>query len=227
MKRSLSALILIVIVSFMAAAISQAETAPTPGGFNYAIKLGVYTVQPGDTLWRIAERYRTTVVSLQDLNYLSGTMIYVGSQLTVPDRVTIQRISGAPAAQQPSQNQGAFAQEVFRLTNLERTKAGLAPFADDRALADVAQEKARDMQANGYFDHNSPTYGSPFEMMKRFGLTYSYAAENIAKGYTSPQSVVAGWMASSGHRANILDPNLTRLGVGVAGDIWVQMFRTP
>lgn len=143
--------------------------------------------------------------------------------MNVPTQVTLWRENGAP----PAPPAPSYSQEVLRLTNLERIRAGLAPLADDDALAKVAQEKARDMQANGYFSHTSPTYGSPFGMMRKFGVSYTYAAENIAKGYRTPAEVVAGWMGSSGHRANILNAKLSNLGVGVAGDVWVQMFRCP
>jgi len=85
------------------------------------------------------------------------------------------------------------------------------------------------MVKNNYFDHNSPTYGSPFEMAKKFGYSYRSFGENIAYGYTSPESVVKGWMDSSGHKANILNNGYTNIGVGTAKDAqgriyWVHMF---
>ena len=80
-----------------------------------------------------------------------------------------------------------------------------------------------------YFSHTSPTYGSPFDMMKSFGISYTAAGENIAKGQNSPQSVMNAWMNSSGHRANILNKSYNQIGVGVAKDsrgnlYWTQMF---
>ena len=82
------------------------------------------------------------------------------------------------------------------------------------------------MKDNGYFSHTSPTYGSPFDMMKSFGISYRSAAENIAKGQSTPQQVVNAWMNSQGHRANILNKNYTHIGVGYvkSGNIWTQMF---
>ena len=82
------------------------------------------------------------------------------------------------------------------------------------------------MLDNSYFAHNSPTYGTPFQMMKAFGLSFRTAGENIAKGYATPQAVVNGWMNSSGHRANILNANYTQIGVGYVaqGSYWTQMF---
>ncbi len=119
-----------------------------------------------------------------------------------------------------------FEQEVVNITNEERQKHGLAPLQVDGELSKVAREKSQDMAANGYFSHNSPTYGSPFNMMKSFGITYRTAGENIAKGQQSPEEVVNAWMNSEGHRANILNPNFTHIGVGFVeqGNYWTQQF---
>ena len=97
---------------------------------------------------------------------------------------------------------------------------------EDWQLSRVARYKSQDMRDRGYFSHNSPTYGSPFQMMKSFGISYRTAGENIAKGYKSPAEVVVGWMNSSGHRANILNPSFTHIGVGFEkdGNYWTQMF---
>lgn len=120
----------------------------------------------------------------------------------------------------------AYEQGVFDLTNEERVKNGLAPFKMDKALSDVAREKSNDMKQKGYFDHQSPTYGSPFDMMKQFGITYQSAGENIAMGQRSPEEVVQAWMNSPGHRANILNGSFTHLGVGYIenGNYWTQLF---
>ncbi|WP_047980776.1 CAP domain-containing protein [Ornithinibacillus contaminans] len=119
-----------------------------------------------------------------------------------------------------------FEQKVVELTNQERQKNGLAPLQMDTELSKVAKEKSRDMAANNYFDHNSPNYGSPFDMMKSFGITYRTAGENIAKGQSTPEQVVNAWMNSAGHRANILNGNFTHIGVGYVeqGNYWTQQF---
>lgn len=82
------------------------------------------------------------------------------------------------------------------------------------------------MRDNRYFSHDSPTYGTPFQMMKSFGISYRSAGENIAYGYSTPQSVVDGWMNSAGHRANILNSSYSRIGVGyvASGNYWTQWF---
>ncbi|MGJ3205168.1 CAP domain-containing protein [Geobacillus sp. FJAT-46040] len=130
------------------------------------------------------------------------------------------------AAPQKATGLNAYEQQVVELTNKERAKYGLPPLQVDLALSKVAREKSRDMAVNRYFSHNSPTYGSPFEMMKKFGISYTAAGENIAKGQRTPQEVVNAWMNSEGHRANILNKNFTHIGVGFEenGYIWTQQF---
>ena len=139
-------------------------------------------------------------------------------------------VQPAPAPQEkPAQSTSqlsAFEQQVVDLTNQERAKNGLAPLKVDLELSKVAREKSRDMSVNKYFDHNSPTYGSPFDMMKKFGITYRSAGENIAYGQRTPEEVVKAWMNSSGHRANILNSSFTHIGVGYVaeGNYWTQQF---
>lgn len=118
--------------------------------------------------------------------------------------------------------------QMLDMVNQERIKAGLKPLTWDADLANVAQVKAKDMSDNNYFDHNSPTYGSPFEMMKKFGISYRAAGENLA-GSSSVERAHVGLMNSEGHRKNILNPNFTHMGIGVEkstryGYIYVQMF---
>ncbi|RST59915.1 sporulation protein [Siminovitchia terrae] len=130
-----------------------------------------------------------------------------------------------PAEQQNSQL-SEYEQKVVELTNAERAKNGLAPLKVDAELSKVAREKSRDMSANNYFDHNSPTYGSPFDMMKKFGISYRAAGENIAQGQRTPEEVVNSWMNSSGHRENIMSKDFTHIGVGYVaeGNYWTQQF---
>ena len=137
-----------------------------------------------------------------------------------------------PGSVQKPQGTAAYARQILELVNEERKAAGLESLTLASKLSDVAQVKAEDMRDQGYFSHTSPTYGSPFDMMKQFGIVYRAAGENIAKGYTSPQAVMKGWMNSSGHRENILNGKFTQLGVGYCTDskgngYWVQMFIKP
>ncbi|UII58630.1 CAP domain-containing protein (plasmid) [Cytobacillus spongiae] len=140
----------------------------------------------------------------------------------------------APAANEQKQQQASeeagqlsqYEQKVVELTNQERAKQGLPALKVDPELSKVAREKSRDMQANNYFSHDSPTYGSPFDMMKQFGIQYNSAGENIAMGQTTPEEVVQAWMNSDGHRKNILSSNFTHIGVGYVenGNYWTQQF---
>lgn len=118
--------------------------------------------------------------------------------------------------------------EVFDLINAKRTAAGLSALKVDAELQNIARAKAEDMVKNNYFSHTSPTYGSPFDMMKSFGVSYKTAGENIA-GNSSNTGAVNAWMNSEGHKANILNSSFNYTGVAVVksskyGKIFVQMF---
>ncbi|WP_223068877.1 CAP domain-containing protein [Paenibacillus caui] len=132
--------------------------------------------------------------------------------------------SGSKQQAGVSADKSQFATQVISLVNQERSKAGLKPLAGEGALNTMALAKAKDMSQNNYFDHTSPTYGSPFDMMKKFNIKYSYAGENIAMGQKTPQEVVKAWMNSAGHRANILNGNFTLIGVGYYNGYWAQEF---
>ncbi|MDF2985840.1 MAG: uncharacterized protein K0R50_1350 [Eubacterium sp.] len=140
-----------------------------------------------------------------------------------------------PSATKPSTtastngDYSAFQKKVVELVNAERAKAGLKPLKMNTELSKVATLKSQDMAKNNYFDHNSPTYGSPFDMMKKYGISYRTAGENIAMGQTTPEQVMNGWMNSPGHRANILKSSFTEIGVGIAKNssgrlYWTQQF---
>ena len=113
-------------------------------------------------------------------------------------------------------DQNLTADENYILTqvNAERAKAGLAPLQVDYRLVQTARAKSQDMINHRYFDHQSPTLGSPFDQMKKAGIIYRYAGENIA-GNSSAAGAMTSWMNSAGHRANILNPNFTHTGIGI------------
>lgn len=118
--------------------------------------------------------------------------------------------------------------EVFNLINEQRTKNGLSALKINSEVQNVARIKAKDMVNNNYFSHTSPTYGSPFDMLNSFKVSYKTAGENIA-GNSSNSAAVTAWMNSSGHKANILNSSFNYTGVGVVngskyGKIYVQMF---
>lgn len=118
--------------------------------------------------------------------------------------------------------------EVFYLINEQRIKAGLKALEIDDEVQNVARIKAKDMVEAGYFSHTSPTYGSPFDMLKSYKISYKTAGENIA-GNSNNKKAVDAWMNSEGHKANILSSNYNYTGIGVVnsskyGKIFVQMF---
>ncbi len=115
----------------------------------------------------------------------------------------------------PQINASAFEKEVLDLVNAERAKKGLNALEWSNELATVARAHSKDMSERGFFSHTNPDGLSAFDRIKNAGIKYSYAAENIAAGQSTPQEVVTGWMNSAGHRANILNPNLKKLGVGL------------
>lgn len=172
-----------------------------------------HTVARGDTMWRIAVRYQvgTSEIIAANPQIENPDRIYPGDRIVIPTTDASVR---------------SYEQEVIRLVNAERAKAGLAALTEDWELSRVARYKSQDMHDLRYFSHTSPTYGSPFAMMRAFGIRYRTAGENIAMGYRTPQAVVAGWMNSPGHRANILNPNYTKIGVGYVADgsYWTQHF---
>ncbi|MBT2758377.1 SafA/ExsA family spore coat assembly protein [Mesobacillus foraminis] len=175
----------------------------------------VYTVQRGDTLWKISVRYQVGLSELISANpqFKNPALIYPGQRVNIPDISATKNIES----------------QVIQLTNQERAKHGLRPLAANWELSRVARYKSADMRDKNYFSHTSPTYGSPFTMIKNFGIAYRSAGENIAAGQRTPQEVVNSWMNSPGHRANILNSSYTHIGVGHAsggsyGHYWTQMF---
>lgn len=172
-----------------------------------------YTVVSGDSMWKIAVKHQIGVSEIISANpqIKNPNLIYPGEVLNIP---------------QIADSVLSYEHEVVRLVNEIRKSYGLRALEENWELSRVARYKSQDMKTNKYFSHNSPTYGSPFNMMKNFGITYRSAGENIAMGYKTPEAVVEGWMNSSGHRANILNSSYTHIGIGYVseGNYWTQMF---
>ncbi|WP_027956616.1 SafA/ExsA family spore coat assembly protein [Halobacillus kuroshimensis] len=176
-----------------------------------------YTVKRGDTLWKISRKYKIGLSEIINANpqFNNPDLIYPGDRVTIPLKPNIKSVES----------------QVIDLTNEERAANGLPALKANWQVSRVARYKSRDMAGKGYFSHQSPTYGSPFQMLNDFNVSYQKAAENIAAGQRTPQEVVDGWMNSAGHRKNILDSGLTQIGVGYAeggsyGYYWTQMFIT-
>lgn len=122
-------------------------------------------------------------------------------------------------------------QKMFELINNERKKRGAKPLKINMELTKIARLKAYDMIKNDYFDHDSPTYGSPFEMVRQFGISYYILGENLA-GAIDVKTAHNALMDSPDHKANILYSEFTEIGIGIVdggrwGKIYVQLFRTP
>ena len=199
MKKLFTSLLFILSISVMTAIGTSAAT--------------THTVVEGDSMWKIAVKYEIGLSEIREVNpqISNPNLIYPGDILNIP-----------------SINSGVldYENEVIRLVNEIRVQNGLNELKADWQLSRVARYKSQDMKDNKYFSHTSPVYGSPFEMIRNFGISFRSAGENIAKGYSTPQAVVNGWMNSSGHRANILNSSYTKIGVGYVSDgrYWTQMF---
>ena len=178
-----------------------------------AVEAAAYTVVKGDSMWKIAVKYQIGLSEIIDANpqIENPALIYPGQVLNIP------RLDAAVSN---------YEDEVIRLVNEIRIQNGLKTLTKNWELCRVARYKSQDMADKHYFSHTSPTYGSPFEMMRAFGISYRTAGENIARGQRSPQQVVDAWMNSDGHRANILSSHFTQIGVGYVanGNYWTQMF---
>ena len=172
-----------------------------------------HKVSPGDTMWKLAVQYQVG----------TGEIIAANPQVENPNLIYPGQVLNIP---QVSQAVRAYEQEVVRLVNAQRAQNGLKPLAEHWELSRVARYKSADMAGKRYFSHESPTYGSPYQMMRSLGISFRSAGENIAYGQRTPAAVVGAWMNSSGHRANILNSSYTHIGVGYheAGNYWTQMF---
>lgn len=177
-----------------------------------------YTVQSGDSMWKIAVKNEIGISEIIAANpsVKNPALIYPGQKLNIPSINDVK----------------AQENEVIRLVNVERAKNGLSALTQNWELSRVARYKSQDMINKNYFNHISPTYGSPFTMMQTFGIRFSAAGENIAMGQRTPAEVMTAWMNSPGHRSNILSPSYSQIGVGLAKSsngtcYWTQMFIKP
>jgi uncharacterized YkwD family protein len=203
-------------------------------------KVYVYKASNRDEINSIIEKYLASLgmtVTQNTVKRPAPTPAQAPTPAPAPTTEQTTQASTTPVQQEPAQAEAtatsessyslsAYEQKVVDLTNQERAKNGLPALKVDVTLSKMARDKSQDMSTNHYFSHTSPTYGSPFDMMKKYGITYSYAGENIAMGQRTPEEVVTAWMNSDGHRKNILSPNFTSIGVGYVadGNYWTQEF---
>lgn len=135
----------------------------------------------------------------------------------------------------PSATSNLTPQNIIELTNAARTSHGLLALKPNASLSSASQSKGNDMLTKGYFAHISPTNVTPWYWLKRAGYNYNSAGENLAMDFLTAEDVTEAWLASPGHRKNILNGKYADIGVavvtgnlkGVSTTIVVQFFGTP
>lgn len=173
-------------------------------------------------LYRRDGRWRLRAIGQGYADGLAGLARDFGVDIEEePDRPP----GATPAASGPER-------EVVDATNVERSRRGLAALSVDARLDVAAQQHSADMVRRGFFAHQNPDGAQVWDRALAAGYPYRKVAENIAAGQRDAAEVVHGWMNSPGHRANILDGELTQIGVGLApggpyGTTWTQVFGTP
>ncbi|MER5717833.1 CAP domain-containing protein [Streptomyces sp. NPDC002132] len=135
--------------------------------------------------------------------------------------------AAAPSASPAAPASGAVA-KVVSLVNSERGKAGCSPLTVNAKLTKAAQDHSADMASHRNMSHTGSDGSDPGTRITRAGYAWSTYGENVAYGYSTPEQVMAGWMASPGHKRNILNCAFKEIGVGLAqpGSYWTQDFGT-
>ncbi len=235
-------IILLLLVITCTVAVFMPQEAPAQTRRTYR----VYIVQKGDSIWKICRNYNGNFSNTLRINthFKNPNLIYPGDKVYLPKNNTTQPEDNQDNNMQEPESQPEetkpintselkkMEQEVIKLVNAERQKLGLKDYQANSQLSNIARNKSQDMRDNNYFSHTSPTYGSPFEMLRKFNVNYSAAGENIAKGQRTAQAVINAWMNSAGHRRNILSKKYTQIGVGLVKDnqgvtYWTQLFIRP
>lgn len=247
MKKITSIIVILILVVFVVSSYSSIATAKTPfsrtnipaqiritasalnvrsGPSTYYAKVGiVYNGQIVDCIGKLGNWYivhlNNDVVGVLSGNYAKPYYPPTSQPAPAPSPAPTPSQTSPPTAAQE-------AQKMLDLINTERAKTGASALKMDEEVMRVAQIKAQDMVDRNYFSHTSPTYGSPFDMLKSFGISYRYAGENLA-GNNTVERAHTSLMNSEGHRANILNTNYNYIGIGVAdsstyGKIYVQIY---
>lgn len=233
-------LIIAIGIANVSTAMTHYQTVGTSTGLIIASKLNVRQ-GPGTNFKIITtvnkNEYIRVFAKIGDWYVVQTNSDYIGTVSSKYVKLIYPNTSGSQNSSGNSSSSGttnttseltANEKEVFDLINAKRVANGLSILKIDDELQNVARIKAQDMVDNNYFSHTSPVYGSPFDMIKSFGISYKTAGENIA-GNSSNSGAVNAWMNSSGHKANILNSSFNYTGIGVVnspkyGKIYVQMF---
>lgn len=169
-------------------------------------------------------RGRSTLILQDDANLVMYTdtnpRIPTWASGTAQPAPTVGAIPAAPET-------AAFNARVLDLVNAHRQAYGLTSLRPSSLLANAAQRYAVDMASYGYFSHTGRDDSNNGDRIAREGYRYAIAGENLARGYTTPEGAVGGWMASPSHRANILSAQFTEVGLGYYSGIWVQELARP
>ena len=227
MKRKLRQLSTLILAALVAASIAAPASAASS---RYQGWPPVMTWQPRTNIIKASDLFapsKPTEPSTPSTPSQPSTPT-IPSEPTTPTVPSEPETPTTPPASTPgaSGSVSSLERQVVDLVNQQRAAYGLGSLTLSATLSNGARLKSQDMQKNRYFDHNSPTYGSPFDMMRSLGITYGSAGENIAMGYSTAASVVNAWMNSPSHRANILNAKFTQIGVGYVsnGGYWTQWF---
>lgn len=182
------------------------------------------------TKYSTSQRYYSTngSYSTKYYYYYRNNPTTTPTQPSNPTQPTQPTQPTTPTTPAPSTGLTADEAKMVNLVNQARTGQGLKALSVNSQLVTLARRKSQDMVDKNYFSHTSPTYGSPFDMMKNAGVKYTTAGENIA-GAATVESAHQSLMNSPGHRANILNSSFTQVGIGIVsgsqyGKIFTQMF---
>jgi len=252
MKRRIIALTLALVIALSSTSAFAATTNCTSVNYKYNLKDFIKTNTSNyankNTQYKITVNGKT--VDLKSIDWKTVLKQYAPAQKPAapvekpspapvekpaPAPAPVEKPAPAPAPAPVENNTGVpssnltYEQKVVELVNIERQKAGLPALKMDSAISNVARTKSKDMAVNNYFAHQSPTYGSAGDMLRQFGISWRAWGENIAAGQRTPEIVVDAWMNSPGHRANILSPNFSKIGVGYVTNssgrpYWTQIF---
>lgn len=250
MKKKVLALSLTAALAISSTTAFAAETSFTnTSKFDFSNLLKTYSskLTSSNTNYKVTVNGKTVDLNSIDYNkllnncyesakkdHLNTDPVHTKPTATQPED-TVAQEPEAPVTKEPQTNNSAstavssYEEKVVELVNEERQKAGLPALKFDAAISNVARLKSKDMADNNYFAHQSPNYGSAGNMLSQYGIKWSAWGENIASGQKTPESVVTAWMNSSGHRANILSSNYSKIGVGYVTNsngtpYWTQMF---
>lgn len=221
MKKNYSLLVGVLAAGSLLFSTHSAEASMTTGNSNTTSEAKSYETHT----WNSPYQYKYNMNKSQKNGHHAPWKNVAPEKATAPEK-PVTPVQPSTESNKENIQVSSEIQQVVDLVNSERAKAGLKALQIDTKLTQSAQAKSQDMKNKNYFSHTSPTYGSPFDQMKSLGIAYKSAGENIAMGQRSATEVMDAWMKSPGHKANIMNPSYTHIGVGLSdsGYYWTQQF---